>query len=54
MSVFGQKRTNGPGPKSNFVHFCPKADKRCCGCIVRFVPIADMPPGNFDVLFDQW
>ena len=32
----------------------PKADM--CGATrdVRFVPIADMPSGNFDVLFAQW
>ena len=44
MSVLGQKRTNSPGPKFGFVRSCPKADKRWCGWIVRFVPIADITP----------
>jgi hypothetical protein len=27
-STLGQKRTNHRGPKSTFVRYCPKADKR--------------------------
>jgi hypothetical protein len=26
-SALGHKRTNGRGPNSSFVHYCPKADK---------------------------
>jgi hypothetical protein len=26
MSALGQKRTNRPGPKSDFARYCPKAD----------------------------
>jgi hypothetical protein len=44
MSALGKKRTNHAGPKSEFVRFGPKADIRGCGRIVRFVPIADIPP----------
>jgi hypothetical protein len=35
MSALGQKQTNGPGPKSDFVRYCPKADKRGRDWIVR-------------------
>jgi hypothetical protein len=28
---FGHSRTNHRGPKSTFVRYCPKADKRGCG-----------------------
>jgi hypothetical protein len=31
-----------PGPKSDCVHYCPKADKLWCGCFVRQVPKADI------------
>jgi hypothetical protein len=37
----GHKRTNHRGPKSTFVRFGPKADKRGDGWIVRYVPKAD-------------
>ena len=35
MSQLGHKRTNRPGLKSTVVRYCPKADKRGCGWIVR-------------------
>jgi len=38
----GHKRTSRRGPKSNFVCFGPKADKRGCGWIVRYVPISNI------------
>jgi hypothetical protein len=38
----GQKRTNGLRPKRDFVRYCPKADKRKRGWVVRYVPLADM------------
>jgi hypothetical protein len=42
MSLLGHKRTNHRGPKSNFVCFGPKADKRGRGWNVRYVPKADI------------
>jgi hypothetical protein len=33
------------GPKSDFVHYCPKADKLWCGC---FVVITIPPKSNAD------
>jgi hypothetical protein len=39
MSALGHKRTNSPGQKFGFVRYCPKADKRWCGWIVRSVPM---------------
>jgi hypothetical protein len=41
ISLLGQKLTNRRGPKLSFVRFCPKADKRGRGWIVRFVPATD-------------
>jgi hypothetical protein len=41
MSALGHKRTTRPRSKSDFVRYCPKADKHGRGRIVRFVPIAD-------------
>ena len=35
MSALGHKRTNHRRPKSDFVHYCPKADSRWRGCFVR-------------------
>src|ERR1017187_4306198 len=46
MSQLGHKRTNHRGPKSKFVCYCPKADKRECGRIVRFVPLATKDTAN--------
>jgi len=42
MAAPDQKRTNRPRPKSTFVRFGPKADKRGGGWNVRYVPGADM------------
>jgi len=42
VSQVGHKRTSRRGPKSNFVCFGPKADKRGCGWIVRYVPISNI------------
>src|SRR5450759_1189496 len=42
MSAVGQKRTNRRRPKSTFVRFGPKADKRGRDWIVRYVPISNM------------
>ena len=42
MSALGQKRTNLRRLKPTFVRYCPKADNRKHGVIVRFVPEADI------------
>jgi len=42
MSAVGQKRTNRRRPKSTFVRFGPKADKRGRDWIVRYVPISNI------------
>jgi hypothetical protein len=42
MSASGHKRTSRRGPKSTFVRYGPKADKRRRGWVVRFVPEADI------------
>jgi hypothetical protein len=42
LSLMGHKRTNHRGPKSTFVRFGPKADKRGDGWIVRYVPQATL------------
>jgi hypothetical protein len=49
----GHKWTNRRGPKSTFVLFGPKADKRGCCWIVRFVPIATNAPQQIASLFDH-
>jgi hypothetical protein len=49
----GQKRTSRRGPKSNFVCFGPKADKRGRSWIVRFVPLANNAPQQIASLFDH-
>jgi hypothetical protein len=48
MSALGHKRTNRPGPKFDFVRYCPKADNRGCRSIVRFVPQADIALGPLE------
>jgi hypothetical protein len=40
MSAVGQKPTNGPQQKYDFVRFGPKADKGEHAWIVRYVPLA--------------
>src|SRR5664279_808395 len=42
MSLMGHKLTNHRGPKSTFVRYGPKADKRGCGWIIRFVPLPEI------------
>jgi hypothetical protein len=49
----GQKRTNNRRAKSNFVRFGPIADKRRCGWIVRYVPLATDAPQQKGSLFDH-
>jgi hypothetical protein len=53
MSLLGHKRTNHPGPKSVFVCFGPKADKRGRNWIVREVPLATDAPQQTASLFDH-
>jgi hypothetical protein len=42
MSALGQKRRNHLAPKSTFVRYVPKADKRGHNWIVRLVAEADI------------
>ena len=53
MSEMGHKRPSHRAPKSTFVRFGPIADKRGCGWIVGFVPIATDAPQQTVALFDH-
>jgi hypothetical protein len=48
----GHERTNRSRPKSTFVRFGPKADKRARGWIVRYVPITAFAASRIRRQFD--